>query len=127
MNKFSKTSYSRHFNHESFLNSSHQANERRSEGEEMEGNRNRPKIQESENSKPLQSLIEKKIEIDPSLLLTSKPNQWQGRNSKAEKYPIGNSELSTTLNDGFKKGKDRPESKKQSRIRISECSALKSK
>lgn len=61
MNKFSKTSYSRHFNHESLLNCSQQNNERKSEHEEIDSNKNRFKFHDHENSKPLQSLIERKI------------------------------------------------------------------
>ena len=61
MNKFSKTSYSRHFNHESFLNSSHQANQRKLDNEEIDSSKNKYRFHEGENSKPLYSLIERKI------------------------------------------------------------------
>ena len=69
MSKFSKTSYPRQFNHNNFLNSMHQRREKNHPDEEIH---QREKTKPDSDVQPLHHLIEKKIEIDPNLLLNGK-------------------------------------------------------
>ena len=82
------------------------------------------------DSQPLHHLIEKKIEIDPNLLLNGKPYSRGGKNNthfeRVSKQ--ANREFCSTSNDGFyKKPQERPQSKQQSRSKIAINTSLSKK